>query len=159
MNTQYSDPYAFQKKKNAKSGRGELLKGYTVGSLAPGVSVKSGTTVSQMGTSYGAPTPGSDLGPRPCPSRTLRRTPTPAMILTHPNPNPSPTLHPSPQLPKITVSRRLDLAGISNRFGGKINGQKVTATDEEPKDNNAAIVFSVLSIATLFFANAPPPTP
>jgi len=57
MNTQYSDPYAFQKKKNAKSGRGELLKGYTVGSLAPGVAVKSGTTVSQMGTSYGAPTP------------------------------------------------------------------------------------------------------
>merc|ERR1711865_1230327 len=52
MNTQYSDPYAFQKKKNAKSGRGELLKGYTVGSLAPGVAVKSGTTVSQMGTSY-----------------------------------------------------------------------------------------------------------
>ena len=101
MNTQYSDPYAFQKKKNAKSGRGELLKGYTVGSLAPGVAVKSGTTVSQMGTSY----------------------------------------------------------GISNRFGGKINGQKVTATDEEPKDNNAAIVFSVLSIATLFFANGPPPTP
>ena len=101
MNTQYSDPYAFQKKKNAKSGRGELLKGYTVGSLAPGVAVKSGTTISEMGTSY----------------------------------------------------------GISNRFGGKINGQKVTATDEEPKDNNAAIVFSVLSIATLFFANGPPPTP
>merc|ERR1712021_44185 len=81
MNTQYSDPYAFQKKKNAKSGRGELLKGYTVGSLAPGVAVKSGTTISEMGTSY----------------------------------------------------------GISNRFGGKINGQKVTATDEEPKDNNAAM--------------------
>lgn len=55
------------------------------------------------------------------------------------------------------ISRHL--AGISNRFGGKINGQKVTATDEEPKDNNAAIVFSVLSIATLFFANGPPPTP
>ena len=60
MNTQYSDPYAFQKKKNAKSGRGELLKGYTVGSLAPGVAVKSGTTISQMGTSYGAPTPDRD---------------------------------------------------------------------------------------------------
>merc|ERR1711865_482572 len=100
MNTQYSDPYAFQKKKT-KSGRGELLKGYTVGSLAPGVAVKSGTTVSQMGTSY----------------------------------------------------------GISNRFGGKINGQKVTATDEEPKDNNAAIVFSVLSIATLFFDQRPPADP
>ena len=26
MNTQYGDPYAFQKKKNPKSGRGELLK-------------------------------------------------------------------------------------------------------------------------------------
>lgn len=57
MNTQYSDPYAFQKKKNAKSGRGELLKGYTVGSMAPPMAVKSGSTISEMGTSYGAPTP------------------------------------------------------------------------------------------------------
>merc|ERR1712129_297846 len=46
-----------------------------------------------------------------------------------------------------TVSQMGTSYGISNRFGGKINGQKVTATDEEPKDNNAAIVFSVLSIA------------
>lgn len=65
MNTQYSDPYAFQKKKNAKSGRGELLKGYTVGSLAPGVAVKSGTTISEMGTSYGAPTPDRDPAHHP----------------------------------------------------------------------------------------------
>ena len=65
MNTQYSDPYAFQKKKNAKSGRGELLKGYTVGSLAPGVAVKSGTTISQMGTSYGAPTADRDPAHHP----------------------------------------------------------------------------------------------
>ena len=102
MNTQYSDPYAFQKKKNAKSGRGELLKGYTVGSMAPPMAVKSGSTIAEMGTSY----------------------------------------------------------GISARLGGRINGKKVSAVDEAPKDGkaeNAALVFSVLSIATLFFANAPSP--
>jgi len=51
-------------------------------------------------------------------------------------------------------------AGISARLGGRINGKKVSAVDEAPKDGkaeNAALVFSVLSIATLFFANAPSP--
>jgi len=100
MNTQYGDPYAFQKKKNPKSGRGELLKGYTVGSMAPPMAVKSGSTIMDMGTSY----------------------------------------------------------GISARLGGKINGQKVSAADDEPPANsNAAVVFSVLSLFTLFFANAPSP--
>jgi hypothetical protein len=57
MNTQYSDPFAFQKKKNPKSGRGDLLKGYTVGSMAPPMAIKSGSTIGEMGTTYGPPTP------------------------------------------------------------------------------------------------------
>ena len=85
MNTQYSDPYAFQKKKNAKSGRGELLKGYTVGSLAPGVAVKSGTTISEMGTSYGAPT--------------LTVT-TPTTTLPEPDPAPDPDSSHGPSTPQ-----------------------------------------------------------
>ena len=159
MNTQYSDPYAFQKKKNAKSGRGELLKGYTVGSMAPPMAVKSGSTIAEMGTSYGAPT------------------------LTHPNPHIRFDLHPSSRphsisrshphpLSALTLTSILALtltltlllhphhAGISARLGGRINGKKVSAVDEAPKDGkaeNAALVFSVLSIATLFFANAPSP--
>ena len=162
MNTQYSDPYAFQKKKNAKSGRGELLKGYTVGSMAPPMAVKSGSTIAEMGTSYGAPT-------LTHPS------------LTHPNPHIRFDLHPSSRphsisrshphpLSALTLTSILALtltlllhphhAGISARLGGRINGKKVSAVDEAPKDGkaeNAALVFSVLSIATLFFANAPSP--
>ena len=92
MNTQYSDPYAFQKKKNAKSGRGSLLKGYTVGSLAPPIAVKSGTTISEMGTSYGAPTtlPGPDPAPDPDSSHG------PSTLQPQPNSAPEPTAYRRP---------------------------------------------------------------
>ena len=97
MSTKYGDPYAAQKKKNPKSGRSEMLKGYTVGSLAPSIAVKSGTTISDVGTTY----------------------------------------------------------GISKRFGGKINGRKVSEMDEAQKDNSAAVIFSALSIFLLLFGNSP----
>ena len=42
MNTKYTVAAGLAKKKNAKAGRGSLLKGYTVGSLAPPSSVSSG---------------------------------------------------------------------------------------------------------------------
>ena len=42
MNTKYTVAAGLAKKKNSKAGRGSLLKGYTVGSLAPPGSVSSG---------------------------------------------------------------------------------------------------------------------
>jgi hypothetical protein len=45
MNTQYGDPaVANYVKRDKKSGRSNLLKGYTVGSRAPTTSIRSGTT-------------------------------------------------------------------------------------------------------------------
>jgi len=53
MNTQYTVEAGLAKKKNPKAGRGSLLKGYTVGSLAPPSAVSSGTRISDVGTTYG----------------------------------------------------------------------------------------------------------
>merc|ERR1712054_498900 len=53
MNTGYTDISQIGKKKNPKSGRSDLLKGYTVGSFAPPAAVSSGTRIDQMGTGYG----------------------------------------------------------------------------------------------------------
>ena len=100
MNTKYTVAAGVAKKKNPKGGRGELLKGYTVGSLAPPGAIASGTRISDVGTTY----------------------------------------------------------GISSRFGGKVNGVKVSATDDEPAGNsNAAVVFSVLSATVLLFTNGAVP--
>ena len=45
MNTQYGDPNVLaMKKKNPKTGSSTMLKGYRVGSRAPPVAVRSGTT-------------------------------------------------------------------------------------------------------------------
>ena len=99
MNTKYTVAAGVAKKKNSKSGRGELLKGYTVGSLAPPGAIASGTRISDVGTGY----------------------------------------------------------GISRRFGGKINGKKVSESSEESAGgSNAALVFSVLSATVLLFANSAP---
>lgn len=99
MNTKYTVAAGVAKKKNPKSGRGELLKGYTVGSLAPPGAIASGTRISDVGTGY----------------------------------------------------------GISRRFGGKVNGKKVSESSEESAGgSNAALVFSVLSATVLLFANAAP---
>mmetsp|Transcript_4954 Transcript_4954/g.8267 ORF Transcript_4954/g.8267 Transcript_4954/m.8267 type:complete len:133 (-) Transcript_4954:276-674(-) len=62
MNTQYTVEAGLAKKKNPKAGRGALLKGYTVGSLAPPSAVSSGTRISDVGTSYGI---GSRFGYQP----------------------------------------------------------------------------------------------
>ena len=53
MNTKYTTTAGMAKKKNPNAGRSDLLKGYTVGSLAPPGSVSSGTTIKQVGTTYG----------------------------------------------------------------------------------------------------------
>merc|ERR1712205_189668 len=50
MSTRFTDPYVQKmKKKNPKTGSTKNLKGYTVGSRAPTVAVKSGTTVGTKG--------------------------------------------------------------------------------------------------------------
>merc|ERR1719379_3123278 len=53
MNTKYTVAAGVAKKKNPNSGRSDLLKGYTVGSLAPPAAVSSGTTITEQGTGYG----------------------------------------------------------------------------------------------------------
>lgn len=53
MNTKYTTLYGLAKKKDPNSGRSSSLKGYTVGSLAPSIAVKSGTTIRDVGTTYG----------------------------------------------------------------------------------------------------------
>ena len=156
MSTKYGDPYAAQKKKNPKSGRSEMLKGYTVGSLAPSIAVKSGSTIADVGTTYGAPTP-----PAPLPlSRPLNRSP------SHLPPHAA-SLGCNAKLTPITISRHFvaiscsalprayPAPGISKRFGGKINGRKVSEMDEAQKDNSAAVIFSALSIFLLLFGNSP----
>merc|ERR1719408_937400 len=50
MSTQFTDPFVQKmKKKNPMTGSTKNLKGYTVGSRAPRVSVSSGTTVGSKG--------------------------------------------------------------------------------------------------------------
>lgn len=48
MSTRFTDPFVQKmKKKNPKTGSTKQLKGYTVGSRAPVVAKKSGTTIDQ----------------------------------------------------------------------------------------------------------------
>jgi len=44
--------YGWQVKKNSKTGDSANLRGYTVGSRAPPMSIKSGTTIAQQGGFY-----------------------------------------------------------------------------------------------------------
>ena len=53
MMSGYTDISQIGKKKNPKSGRSDLLKGYTVGSFAPPMAKSSGTRITDMGTGYG----------------------------------------------------------------------------------------------------------
>ena len=54
MSTQFTDPFVQKmKKKNAMTGSTKNLKGYTVGSRAPKVAIRSGTTTDRYKTNGG----------------------------------------------------------------------------------------------------------
>ena len=89
MSTKYTVAAGLAKKKNPKSGRSDILKGYTVGSRAPDAAVSSGTTKSEQSLFE-------------CAAPHLRRSShTPSSTLRKPVPVPPyPPCLPTPPLPR-----------------------------------------------------------